>query len=447
MAQGEMGSFDLDFAVAKPRAGQLPIFNIIKQIEPLSSFLQLDSQKVSSPTGFGASLKNITRSAVVNWGLNSNPQIQLIFSPPAEQIFSFIDFPGFSKNSVIGVRFRKEQLFAQGTPWIYGVVQYVVPYLDTKVKSIQLDGFGLLFEAQRRHNSRNFKNMSLKSIASTIVKRYGLGFTTKGPVKDTNIFEPEQNIDDFTYLSIIASKLDSNWYVEENNVVFMSNDYMYSQTPSANLLYGAMPAINTSNYFPITEFYPELNAAVFESGAEKLTARGIDLDTGKIVEKVFEPKKPRLGSLSLTSDQFRSDEGVTINTKVLRPSPKFINSMESGVFIPYHSRSDELLTYQYHVEKKDLCIRATVKTVGLPGLTPGSIVNVQGVGEILGGNYIIDDLEHRMEKNTGFVTNLRLTRNALGQIQSSSSFKQNLNVAAGKVIGSVKSFAQKVTGI
>jgi hypothetical protein len=99
------------------------------------------------------------------------------------------------------------------------------------------------------------------------------------------------------------------------------------------------------------------------------------------------------------------------------------------------------------VEKKDLCIRATVKTVGLPGLTPGAVVNVQGVGEILSGNYLIDDLEHRMEKNVGFVTIIRLTRNALGQISSAASFKQNLNVAAGKVIGSVKSFAQKVTGI
>jgi hypothetical protein len=442
-----MGAFDMDFAVAKPRAGQLPIFNIIKQINPLTPFSQLDSQTVSDFASLGSSIKNFIQSAIIYWGLNSNPQIQLVLSPPAEQIFSFIDFPGFSKNSVIGVRFRKEQLFAQGTPWVYGVVQYVVPYFDTKVKSVQIDGYGILFEAQRRQNSRNFKNMSLKNIASAIVKKYGLGFTTKGPVKDSNIFEPEQNIDDFTYLNIIASKLDANWYIEESDVVFISNDYMYSQTPSANLLYGAMPAINTNNYFPITEFYPEINALVFEGGSERLTARGIDLDTGKVVEKIFEPKKPRLGSLALTSDQFRSDSGVTINAKVLKPSPKFVNAMESGVFVPYHSRSDELLTYQYHVEKKDLCIRATVKTVGLPGLTPGAVVNVQGVGEILSGNYLIDDLEHRMEKNVGFVTIIRLTRNALGQISSAASFKQNLNVAAGKVIGSVKSFAQKVTGI
>jgi hypothetical protein len=441
------GSFEMDFAVAKPRAGQLPVFSIIKQIEPLASFLQIDSQKVAGLDSLGASIKTATQSAVVYWGLNSNPQIQLVFSPPAEQMFSFIDFPGFSKNSVIGVRFRKEQLFAQGTPWIYGVVQYTVPYLDTKVKSVQLDGFGLLFEAQRRQNSRNFKSLSLKNIASAIVKKYGLGFTTKGPVTDLNTSEPEQNVDDFTYLNIVASKLDANWYIEENNVVFISNEYMYSQTPAANLMYGNIPAINTDNYFPITEFYPEVNAMVFESGAERLTARGIDLDTGKMVEKKFEPKKPRLGSLSLTSDQFRSDAGVIINTKVLKPSPKFDAALESGVFIPYHPRSDEALTYQYHVEKKDMCIKATVKTVGLPGLTPGSIVYVQGVGEIFGGNYIIDDLEHRLEKNIGFVTILRLTRNALGQIKAPTSFKTNLTMAAGKVIGSVKAFAQKVTGI
>jgi hypothetical protein len=113
----------------------------------------------------------------------------------------------------------------------------------------------------------------------------------------------------------------------------------------------------------------------------------------------------------------------------LRPCPDFESSLESEVFLPLHTRSDEELIYQFQVEKKDLSIHASLETLGMPGLKPGMIINVQGVGELFSGNYIIEGIEHTLAKEKGFTTVLRLMRNGLGQIQSATPFKTNLDLA------------------
>jgi hypothetical protein len=346
----------------------------------------------------------------------------------------------------MGVRFRKEQISGQATPWIYGFTQYPTPLFDTQEKTIHVSGYGVLAEAARRQNSRNFKTTEGKEIVSTIAKRYGLIFKTRGPVPNIVLAEPEQNVDDMTFLNIVSSKLDSFWVIEENALVLINAGYMFNQIPKLNLFFGSLNKTDDSNAFPIMEFVPEETARSFEAGAGRFIARGVDLDTGEVVQKIFTPQRTRLGSLSLSSSQFRSDKGVTINSEILKPCPEFSSTLESEVFLPWHTRSDENLTYQFNVEKKDLSVRASIEMMGMPVLKPGMMVNVQGVGELLGGNYIIESIEHHLEKSKGFTSILRLMRNGLCQISSASPFKTNLNKAPNNAFsGGVNTFVEKLS--
>lgn len=424
----DLGLFAVKLAFGKPRAGQLPIYSSAQQIQPFSISNPMDSEAIKIADQVSSITEFLSR-ATITWGLNTNPLFSLTLASSASMFEMFADFPGFSKNSAIGIQLQKPQFDGQSTPWIYGVTQYPSPFFDSDTRILKINGYGVLLEAIRRHNSRNFKTGGAKQIISTIAKRYGMGFDTRGEVPDVNLKEPEQNIDDFTFLNIVSAKLNSYWLIEENTLVLINADYMFNQTPKINFVFGQSGKFDQNNLFPISAFIPESTARSFEAGAARLTARGIDLDTGETTQQIFSPKRTCLGVLSLSSNQFRSDSGVTINTSILRPCPEFSNNTESEIFLPFHTRSDEDLLLQFMVESKNLTVRASLETVGLPTLKPGILVNVQGVGNLFGGNYAIETVEHIVEKDKGFTTVLRLMRNGLGQIQTATPFKSNLRQA------------------
>jgi hypothetical protein len=438
----QIGVFTFDVAISKRKAGTTPLFNSLNQLQPSSAFLDTGlTSSASQPVPFSS----LVSKAQVTWGLNSNPLVRLVFGPSAEDFGSYVDFPGFSKNSVIGLRFRKEQL-GQSSTWVYGVSQYSMPRIDDKRRTILVEGYGLLFEAARRQVSRSYKNTTAKNIIGVIASKYNLSLQTVGPLTDMVVAEDEQNVDDLGYISQLASLLNAFWYIEENRLVLIARDYMYSQKPVMTLI-TSLPSpnaqINFHSQFPISEFIPIASAQSFEAGAIQITARGIDLDSGEVVEKVFKPEATRLGSLSLTSDQFLSDEGVTVNDIVVKPAPK-LTPIESGLFLPLRTRTDDEFRYRYAVEQKDFEIRALASMVGLPGVKPGQLINVQGVGELLSGNYVIWEVDHKIGDGNTYTTTLELVRNALGQSNVALPFKSNLQPTPNRVDDGVRVYAEAV---
>jgi hypothetical protein len=435
----DLSEYTYDVAVAKRRSGDLPTFTLIKQIEvPTASLNTVQGTFPEVQLLF----KMLTSKVQAIWGLNSNPIVRIIVGSPLGKFASMADFPGFLKNSVLGVRFRKEKI-GQSSSWIYGVTQYQIVRLAQRQRNVLVEGYGLLFEAIRRVESKNFGNMTAKNIISNIAKKYNLLVDTIGPFEDRNIVEVEQNVDDFTFINKMAERLNAFWFLEENKLVLISRNQMYSQDPELTLVYGRPLQETSESEFPIAEFIPVLDSTKFEAGAEQITARGIDLDTGEIVEKVFRPEAIRLGTLSLNSDQFRSNEGVTINDIVIRPSPK-IKPRESGVFLPLRVRSDDELVYRYTVEQKDIEVRAVVTTIGLPRVKPGMMVRVEGAGELFSGNYVVEEVDHLVGNDKGFRTKLSLIRNALGQTSVPTPFPTNLKETKRKFSAGVKKFAEVV---
>lgn len=436
----EIGGYSFDVAVAKRREGDIPLFGTVRQIQTPSGELDTKRAKGVEPLSF--LLRNTSAKIQATWGLNTNPLVRIVAGLPLNQFMSFVDFPAFYKNSILGVRFNKEQL-GQSSPWIYGVTQYPVPRLEEKRTNILVEGYGLLFEAPRRHDSRNFKTATAKSIIASIAKKYGLGFGTVGNLPDRTPKEPEQNSDDFFLLNRMAAILDAFWFLEENNLFLVGRNQMYSQKPEVTLLYGRQSTKDIGTHFPVYEFTPLLDAQSFEAGAIQITGRGIDLDTGEIIEKVFRPRATRLGAFSLNSNQFFSDEGVTINGRVVRPAPK-LRLTESGVFLPLKFRSDDEARYLYFVEQKDVEVRAIVTTPGIPRLKPGMMVRMDGVGEFFGGNWIVEEVDHLIGDGKGFITTLSLMRNALGNVRAPAPFKTNLSETPERETGGVQRFAEIV---
>lgn len=435
----ELTSYNFDIALAKRRSGNLPLFTLVNQITLPSSQLDTEGGTVQQQK---FDLRELAILVKATWGLNANPFVKMTFGVTADNYLSFVDFPGFSKNSVLGIRFNKE-LLNQSSLWIYGVTQYGVPRFDEERRSILVEGYGLLFEAPRRHTSKNFKNATAQSIISSIAKKYGLRFEVSGPLEDKVVPESEQNTDDFAMINTMASFLDAFWYLEENALILIGRGHAYDQKPEVTFFLGnSVKEFNFDTVFPITDFIPQLDGRFFEAGALAITARGIDLDKKEIVERVFQGKTTKMGSLSLNSDQFRTNDGVSINGRIVRPAPELV-SFESGVFMPFYPRSNDKDRFQNTVEHKDIEAKVLIRVMGAPKVRPSMMVNVQGVGDILSGNYIVEQVTHEVE-NDGYVTDLILIRNALGQFESPGTFKTNLTETEDKLTTGERKFAEIV---
>jgi hypothetical protein len=437
----ELGDYDFDVAVGKRNANDIPLFSALDQIQPSSA--TLDTQYVSGTSGAQTfQIKQYVSKVVVRIGLNSNPLVHIVAALPFEQLFELIDFGGFSKNGVLGVRFRKEQ-FTQSTDWVYGTIPYAVPRLEPERRNVMIEGYGLLFEAPRRQVARSFANQTAQNIIRTIAGKYRLGVAVRGSIQDRTVNGPEQNESDFAYLNKMAAILNSYWFIDTTNIVLMSRSYLYSQTPEINLSYGKQITENFESEFPIYSFTPSVSAESFEAGALLIRAAGIDLDSGAVIKKDFKPQSVKLGSLALNSDQFLSDAGVTINGTVVRPAPE-LAANEAGVILPFRTRGNDEALYKFSVDHKDMAVRANVECPGLPKLRPGSLVSIDGVGEMFGGNWLVEEVVHTLGDDRGYNTSLSLVRNALGQVNVATGFSTNMKSSQPKADGVVTKFAQTV---
>jgi hypothetical protein len=436
-----LAQYSFDVSISKRRSGEVALFGTLGQIQGISN--TLDSQSISNNSvGENFNLGKFTSHVEVVWRLNANPLVRIIVVLPLDRFASLVDFVGFSKNNIVGVRFKKEQL-GQSSSWLYGVTQYQIPRLEESRRNVLVEGYGLLFEAARRQTSRNFKNVTAIGIITIIVQKYNVQLKIIGDLSDRTVSGAEQYQSDFDLLNRMASILDAYWYLDEGNFVLISRSFMYKQTPEITLSFGNQISDNLSNVFPISEFTPLLDASCFEAGATLLRTGGIDLDTGEVVKKDFSPIASRLGPLALNSSQFLSDQGVVINDIVLRPAPN-LKSDEAGVILPLKTRSNDAFIYQYSVDDKDLGIRAQVMCTGIPVLKPGMVVLLSGVGDTFGGNWIVEEVHHVISEEKNFTTVLTLVRNALGQTNSPVQFAVNTKSIESQPDSTVKKFA-KVT--
>lgn len=421
MADSSDTSYELDVAVGKRQSGVLPLYTRLSQLNPSDAAISFNE---FSGTLGSAQFKDIVVSAKISWGLNRNPLVHFTIGVPQDRLNSVIDFPGFTKNSVVGLRFRKEKA-GQATPWVYGVTQHTVPMLDNERMTVAVDGYGLLFEAPRRHVSRRYGNSTAKGVISTIVKKYGLQLEDPGSITDLPMTENEQNFDDFSMLTAAANFLNAFWYLEEHRAVLIGRDAAYRQSPAYILAYGNRESSDAAtNLYPLFEFVPRLTAQSFEAGALGITARGVDLDTGEVVQKSIVSRAIRLGSLSLNSKIFLSDDGTVINGQVVRPAP-MLASDESGLFLPLRTRSIDEARYQYAVEQKDFEVVVDAVLSGFPAVRPGMVVRIEGVGNIFGGNYMVWEVNHLVGRSDGFKTRLTLVRNAVCNIISPQGYRTN----------------------
>lgn len=435
----DLAQYAFDVAISKRRSGQVALFGTLGQIEGISN--TLDSQHVSNNSvGENFSLDKFTSHVEVVWRLNANPLVRIIAVFPLDRFTALVDFVGFSKNNIIGVRFKKEQL-GQISSWFYGVTQYQIPRLEESRRNVLVEGYGLLFEAARRQESRNFKNTTAVGIITIVVQKYNIKLKMLGAINDRTVKGAEQNHSDFDLLNKMASILDAYWYLDEGNFVLIGRAFMYKQAPEITLHFGKQVDENLSNVFPISEFTPLLDASSFEAGALLLRSGGIDLDTGEVVKKDFSPIASRLGPLALNSSQFLSDQGVVINDIVFRPAPN-LKADEAGVILPLKTRSNDEFIYQYSVDHKDLGIRSQVTCTGIPALKPGMVVLISGVGDTFGGNWIIEEVQHVISQEKNFTTVLTLVRNALGQTNSPVQFAVNTKSIESQPDSTVKKFAR-----
>jgi hypothetical protein len=437
----ELGDYVFDVAVGKRNSNDIPLFSSLDQVQPTSA--TLDTEFVGSNDGGQAfQIKQYVSKVDVVLGLNSNPLVHIVAALPFDKLFELIDFGGFAKNGVLGVRFRKEQ-FSQSTDWVYGTIPYAVPRLEPNRRNVMIEGYGLLFEAPRRQVSRSFANQTAQNVIRAIAGKYKLGVFVKGSLQDKAVNGPEQNESDFSYLNRMAAILDAYWYMDATNIVLLGRSYLFSQTPEIKLTYGTQITENFESQFPIYAFTPSVSADSFEAGALMIRAAGIDLDTGAVVKKDFKARAAKLGSLALNSDQFLSDAGVTINGTVVKPAPE-LTANEAGLILPFRTRGNDEAIYQFSVEHKDMSVRAHVACPGIPKLRPGDLVSIDGVGEMFGGNWLVEEVTHSLGDDKGYNSSLALVRNALGQVNVATGFSTNMKSSLSQPESTVTKFAQTV---
>jgi len=147
----------------------------------------------------------------------------------------------------------------------------------THTKAITLHGGG--HDLIRSKSARNWGRTQSSDIAIQIARRHGLDYEVD-PSRDkteTPFLQPA-TMDDYGYLSTLATDIDFEFYIEDDCLVYRSRDSAYGKDPYERFVYGAPGTI-------LLSFTPEVKT----TSAGNVKARAADTTAAK--HKDVQPQK------------------------------------------------------------------------------------------------------------------------------------------------------------
>lgn len=243
--------------------------------------------------------------------------------------------------------------------------------------------------------SRVFEKMKYSDVATTVSAEIGLAIETQ----DSKIMYdsiPQSNEDNITFLKRLGKEIGFQCFIAGEKLHFHPTDY--STKAQRKLVYYIDGAGE------VTDFYPRLKTQKVTSKVN--TAATSPLDKSKQSGSSNEADSTKLGKYSYIINGITGKE-----TRVTTPLKSGSNDKLSQSNIDAETEASGN-TQMVESEKK--WIEADIACIGIPEITSGGLIEIQGVGKKWSGNWYMKTITHTID-SSGYITKIDSTRNALGQ--------------------------------
>ena len=285
---------------------------------------------------------------------------------------------------------------------------------------------------KKTESGKIWKKQSSSQIADAIAAQYGLQKKIEATEKIHESI-PQGNRTDFELLKYLTT-LEPNFifYIKEKTLVFKKRDL--DAKPGLSLFYNRPGQVLSTN--DLISFKPS-NKDSKKTGASNNVAVVAFDPTKKKEETAKADAKTTSADTQLGKGNIRYNENAKIVQDENRTGKKL--ALPAG-------KDDKNKTIAENKKKtaslKDLT--ATCQLQGNPALIADTLVTIQGVGKIYGGNYYITKVSHTID-SSGYLTSLELNRNASGSgkpTDNSSQSNKNVNEQKGNKDSQVKKEVQ-----
>jgi phage protein D len=302
-------------------------------------------------------------TARVSYSLDRSDMFKITFN---DSDFALQNSKKFEAGKEITVKLGYNQKFEK---MIEGeIVRLDFAYETHSPISMTLIGFDRMFRLNRTKNSRSFIKMTDSQMAKQIASEMGLQADVESTSQKFDyVFQNNQS--NLNFLKERAKRIDYEVEVEKKKLVFRKARHE-SRKGSVNLVWDRT----------LMEFHPKIDATKI---VDEIVVTGWNPKTKKLIKgkaKAGDEKKP-----------IRGDSG----SSALKGKFKGSNSKTFKVDSPLVSQEEANTIAKARLNQINMeYITGYGVAVGEPKIQAGKLININGVGDMLNGEYYIVACEH-----------------------------------------------------
>lgn len=349
--------------------------------------------------------------------LGDIPRITATLTPPYEDAIRLMDSELVEfGNSRLEVMFG----YASGTATGQAVLSPIFEGLLIKPDiTIGIDSTFVLhaqgtggYAAVNQVSYSTFSDKTRRAIISEVLARHGLTIDDAQLDRSADSYKlwnidtitvAQGNKTDWFFITTLANEA-RTWivYTEKGKVQFVPRNKNLNAEPTYRLaMYQLNQGILGGDTFPILQAQTS-SAAIYLPGLRGLLLKGVDAKSKKSVQQIIDDKLVRTN---------RTDKGGAD----IQNNPGFTDPNAKGGFNAFPGDPASDAAKAQAVAAFDnfgpaMGIPLDIETLGAPNLSPGDIVQVDGMGLRLNGNYGVFKVTHTLS-NSGYVSALKLVSN------------------------------------
>jgi phage protein D len=267
---------------------------------------------------------------------------------------------------------------------------------ESGTPTLSIEGHTLLHRLHGEHKTRTFQNMTDKQIVEQIAQEAKL----QPDVEDTQVqyeYVMQPNQSDLDFLRARAQRIHFEVLVQNRKLIFRKAKegeskkytFLWAQTQKS---FASSP-----DTLPLKSFSPQLNFFEAVTGVEH---RAYD----SMTKQAF---ISRASHTDQTSTMGGSQTGSQVLTARFQTERRSISVTE-----PFSSQAegDQRAKADFNNKAMNL-IAGSADTIGVPGLRPGQVAELKGLGPRFDGSYLIDEVTHSIS-SSGYRTGFKVKRNA-----------------------------------
>lgn len=349
--------------------------------------------------------------------LGDIPRITATLTPPYEDAIRLMDSELVEfGNARLEVMFG----YASGTSTGEAVLSPIFEGLLIKPDiSIGIDSTFILhaqgtggYAAVSQVSYATFKEKTRRSIISDVLARHGLQIDDTHIDSASDSFKlwdgdkitvAQGNKTDWFFITTLSNEA-RVWiiYTEKGKVRFVPRNKNLNGQPTYQLsMFELNQGMIGGEVFPILSAQTS-SAAIYLPGLRGLLLKGVDAKSKKSVQQIVDDKLVRTN---------RTDKGAAD----VKGSTSFADPNDKSGFNAFPGDPSSDVAKAQAVAAFDnfgpaMGIPMDVETLGIPDMSPGDVVQINGMGLRLNGNYGVFKLTHTLS-NSGYTSNLKLVSN------------------------------------